>query len=128
MKSNLYSYLKLLLCLFSVITAADSFAQNTIKTNPLPTNDLCAGSTINVIYSITGIYNAGNTFTAQLSDSQGSFANPINIGSVSATDSTPIIAAIPNVIIGDRFRIRVVSSSPEVIGSDNGADIYIVVP
>ncbi len=103
-----------------------------IETNPLADAVYCAGSTLNVPYTKHGTFNgqglftAGNVFTAQLSDSSGSFANPINIGSVTFTQSGIINATIPTgTISGYHYRIRVASSNLAVEGSDNGTDLVI---
>ncbi len=86
---------------------------------------ICAGSTIDVPFSASSI-GSGNTFTAQLSDGSGSFALPISIGTLVGTTSGTIIATIPiNTPFGTAYRIRVVSSVPLLIGSDNGSDITI---
>ncbi|HWB63853.1 MAG TPA: PCMD domain-containing protein, partial [Chitinophagales bacterium] len=83
-------------------------------------------ASVSVPYTTSGTFNGGNTFTAQLSDAAGSFASPVNIGSVSATSSGNISASIPHITAaGTGYRIRVVSSSPVVLGSDNGADLAV---
>jgi hypothetical protein len=81
-------------------------------------------------------YGEGNQFIAQLSDSSGSFAQPVNIGSL--TLSTPVengtlidsvLAQIPeSVTFGRHYRVRVVSTMPEVVGENNGNDITIILP
>ncbi len=98
---------------------------------PLATT-ICPGATIDVHYEETGAFNVGgffvpaNVFTAQLSDASGSFANPVNIGSVTATTSGMISATIPlNTPVGSGYRIRIVSNSPAYTGSDNGSNITI---
>ncbi len=95
-------------------------------------NTICPGATVDVHYDETGAFNSGgflipaNVFTAQLSDASGSFATPVNIGSVTATTSGTITAIIPmGTPLGSGYRIRVVSNSPAFIGSDNGSDITI---
>ena len=87
---------------------------------------LCAGSSFNLPYTATDIVE-GNTFTAQLSDFNGSFANPVNIGSLSGNASgAEINVTIPaNTIAGNGYRIRITSSSPAFIGTDNGANIRV---
>ncbi|MBB1286573.1 T9SS type A sorting domain-containing protein [Flavisolibacter sp. BT320] len=90
----------------------------------------CAGSSLKIGFTIAGTFQAGNVFTAQLSDASGSFANPMNIGSVMATTSVAIEATIPaNVPPGSSYRIRVVAASPAVVGRDNGSNLSInVIP
>jgi N-acetylneuraminic acid mutarotase len=93
------------------------------------TNSFCSSSPFPVQFFAFGVYNPDNIFTAQLSDSSGNFANPLVIGSVSATSSDTIQATIPNNIRpGSAYRIRVVSSSPATTGSDNGINLTIGVP
>lgn len=87
---------------------------------------IASGATITIPYTTQGYYNPGNTFTAQLSDASGSFANPVNIGSVNAQTSGSISATIPlNTLTGTGYRIRVISNNPSVSGTDNGSDITI---
>ncbi|MES2592541.1 MAG: choice-of-anchor tandem repeat GloVer-containing protein [Bacteroidota bacterium] len=91
------------------------------------TTSNCAGSSITVPFINTGLYNAGNVFSAQLSDASGSFASPTTIGTISSTGASGTInAVIPsNTPLGTVYKIRVVSSSPAVTGSDNGSNISI---
>ena len=97
----------------------------TIATNSVVSAD-CAGSTISVPYTSGGTFTAGNVFTAQLSDAAGSFASPVNIGTLTATASSTISATIPsNTVAGTGYRIRVVSSTPLVTGADNGTNITV---
>jgi hypothetical protein len=99
---------------------------NGITTNTITGSPLCVGNTVSVSFATTGAANAGNIFTAQLSDATGSFASPVNIGTLSAAESGTINAAIPSgTAAGSGYRIRVVSSDPVITGADNGADITI---
>ena len=114
-----------------------NFASRTVSVcgitcGPVPTN-ICAGSSVVVPVNITpcGTFNAGNIFTAQLSDASGSFANPVSIGTLSSTTAGNINAQIPaNTAAGANYRIRVIASSPAglsttLIGSDNGTNISV---
>lgn len=68
----------------------------------------------------------GNIFTAQLSDPNGSFANPTNIGTIAAVTDDTIAATIPsNTPSGDHYRIRVIGSDPAVFGANNGSDLVV---
>ena len=97
----------------------------TITTGSIVSAD-CAGSAISIPYTLAGTFTAGNVFTAQLSDATGSFATPVNIGTLSATTSNTISATIPsNTSAGSGYRIRVVSSAPLVTGADNGSNIIV---
>jgi hypothetical protein len=87
---------------------------------------LCTGTPLQLQYSAKGEYLSGNTFKAQLSDANGSFANPLEIGSISTTTTGIIDANLPSGITpGTGYRIRIVSDHPVVIGSDNGSDLNI---
>jgi glucose/arabinose dehydrogenase len=97
----------------------------TITTGIIPT-PLIAGEKIGVPFTATGTFNAGNIFTAEISDANGSFDSPQTIGTVTGTGSGTIDATIPCGTDGNGFRIRVVSNSPGVIGSDNGQNISII--
>ena len=95
--------------------------------NTVTGTTFCAGENITVNYTVAqGLWNAGNTFTAQLSDASGSFAGATNIGSVTATTSGTIAATIPSgTTAGTGYRIRVVSDLPATTGDDNGTDLTV---
>jgi len=104
---------------------------NTITTGAIagsPFTVTCvATAAVDVPFTSTGTFNAGNIYTAQLSNSAGSFAFPVNIGTLTSTaNSGTINATIPaGTISGTGYRIRVISSDPIVTGSDNGVDLTI---
>lgn len=78
-------------------------------------------------FEATGTFDAGNTIYVQLSDATGNFENPLNIGSLSTTASTGSIPfTIPTgTAAGGNYRIRLFSSEPGVLSSDNAASIDI---
>ncbi len=86
-----------------------------------------AGDSVNVNYSSAGAYTTGNVFTAQLSDATGSFASPVNIGTLAGNTPTGTISAfIPaGTTLGAGYRIRVISNSPAIDGVDNGSNLII---
>ncbi|MCE3295086.1 MAG: hypothetical protein K0R65_800, partial [Crocinitomicaceae bacterium] len=86
---------------------------------------ICGGNVLKIEYPVTGVFNAGNTFTAQLSDASGDFTSPTNIGSVSTALNNTIYAVIPDVATGTGYHIRVISSNPGLTGPDNGIDLSI---
>jgi N-acetylneuraminic acid mutarotase len=109
----------LLICLASL-----SHAQ-TITTGTVSTS-LCTGTTVNIPFSITGTFNAGNVFTAQLSDANGDFTSASDIGTLTSISAGSINGLIPvGFAQGSGYRIRVVSSNPAIIGSTNSSDISI---
>ncbi|MCX7736839.1 MAG: T9SS type A sorting domain-containing protein [Candidatus Kapabacteria bacterium] len=88
--------------------------------------EYCADDIVQVYFTAFWNFNTGNIFTAQLSDSLGSFTNPVNIGTLSATTSSYINARIPrNTTYSNKYRIRVIGSNPSIINLDNGEDITI---
>jgi hypothetical protein len=98
----------------------------TISTSAIAPILLCRGGSFNVTFTITGTFNAGNTFTAQLSDGTGSFAAPVSIGALISTTAAPINVTIPGgTASGAGYRIRVIGSNPATTGTDNGADLTV---
>ena len=111
------------------IISSSSSVLSIITTTSPSSATLCAGDNVSVSYSTDGPANSGNVFTAQLSNSSGSFASPVNIGTLNSTTSGTINAQIPSGISsGNGYRIRIVSSNPAVTGSDNGVNISISRP
>jgi hypothetical protein len=65
-------------------------------------------------------------FTAQLSNASGSFSNPVAIGTLNSAAAGSIPVTIPaGTMPGNGYRIRVVSSSPAVIGTPNSSNITV---
>jgi hypothetical protein len=80
----------------------------------------CPGGPVSVPYTTTGTYTAGNVFTAQLSNASGSFSSPTSIGNLTSVTSGTISATIPgSTAAGSGYRIRVVSSTPVITGTNN---------
>ncbi len=99
---------------------------NSVATTQVSSLQVCDGSSITVDYTAIGAYLPGNIFTAQLSNSAGSFAAPVSIGSLNSTTSGSIACTIPpGTAVGAGYRIRVVSSTPPTIGTDNGSNITV---
>lgn len=86
----------------------------------------CQGDSIYVKYSIIPNMPGGTTFTAWLSDSVGSFASPVSIGTYTSQVSGAVPAKIPlTVPPGNGYRVRVTSSSISYPTTDNAVDIRI---
>lgn len=109
------------------IIQAGSTTLSAISTDAIATTNLCAGQTLNVSFSGNGPANAGNTYTAQLSSSSGSFSSPVSIGTLSSSAASGTIpCTIPSgAAQGTAYRVRVVSSSPVVTGSNNGTNLAV---
>jgi hypothetical protein len=110
---------------FRIIGEGGTVVNNEITTSALPAT-VCQGATISVPFTAVGTYTAGNIFTAQLSNATGSFAAPVNIGTLNSTTSGTINATIPGgTAMGSGYRIRVISSAPATTGTDNGTNIAV---
>lgn len=84
----------------------------------LPSTGWCRNTALSVPFTAVGAYNAGNIFTAQLSDNNGNFNSPITLGTLSGTASGNISATIPNSVpLGNGYQIRVISSNPSITNS-----------
>lgn len=105
-----------------------SFA--TITTGIITPSTWCfnTASTVVVNFNVSGTVNAGNVYTAQLSNAAGSFASPTAIGTLtsSATGALSINGVIPGgTPVGSGYRIRVIASDPVTTGSDNGSNLTL---
>jgi hypothetical protein len=107
-----------------VVTKADTLL---LVTDAITGSPFCPKAAISVPFSSAGTFNAGNVYTAQLSNASGSFTNPTTIGTLSSTANYGTIAAnLPvNTAAGSAYRIRVISSNPSKTGSNNGTNLTI---
>ena len=97
-----------------------------ILTGSITGTAFCAGVAVSVPFTAIGYYGGSNVFTAQLSDGSGSFASPVNNGTLTSTVSGTVSATIPaNTASGTGYRIRVTANLPNYTGLDNGADITV---
>ncbi len=91
---------------------------------PIVDSIYCTGTGF-IIFNTIGTFNSGNVFTAQLSDSSGSFATYQNIGyDTSTTGGTINITIPPGTPAGTTYLIRVVSSNPPTSSYVNGCGSY----
>ncbi len=103
----------------------DTVAPRTIT--PIVSANYCPGETVTLPYTINGTFNSGNTFTAQLSNSSGSFISSTFLGDTLSDDSGTIIITIPDTVTpGSNYLIRVVSDSPSTSSWANGCGAYYV--
>jgi hypothetical protein len=81
------------------------------------TKKKCAGDTIQVAFTAIG-FNTGNVFTLQLSNTTGSFANPQNIGTLTASTAGTLVGTIPSATpAGTGYKLRIIGSNPTVTGA-----------
>lgn len=100
--------------------------QNDITTESVTGLPSCAGSSVFIAFKTHIPFNPGNVFTAQLSDSEGRFANAVNIGTLTGILSGNILATIPvNTPSGNGYRIRIISTDSVRTGGDNGKSLTI---
>lgn len=114
------------------ITTA-TVSTTTTAYGPFCISDLDSTTSFNVGYGSTcsAAFNAGNVFTAQLSNAAGSFAAPITIGTLTSTAGTGSIPCRipPGIAAGTGYRIRIVSSSPALTAANNnGSNITLTKP
>lgn len=84
------------------------------------------GAQVRVGYIVSRSFRAGNVFTAELSDVNGSFTSPTIIGTKAGTASGYIHCTLPNNLARTKgYRIRVVASAPYYVSNDNGIDIEL---
>jgi gliding motility-associated-like protein len=87
----------------------------------------CAGDEFNIDYTTSSFFGYGNSFIAQLSDAEGSFASPIAIGSRTDSQSGTIKVRLPiDTRPGKGYRIRTIGITPQVTGRANDTDITIL--
>jgi YVTN family beta-propeller protein len=79
---------------------------------PATPSRLCQGEALPVTFSTTGAcpFPVSNTFTVQLSNATGSFANPTTLGT--ASPGTTPFALPPNLPAGTGYRVRILTSNP----------------
>jgi hypothetical protein len=119
------------------VTIDDVIITTPPNPNTITTSTTIAGSpfcvtvstsaSVSVPFTSTDTYTAGNIYTAQLSNATGSFAAPVSIGTLSSTaNSGTISGSIPSgTASGTGYRIRVISSAPSVIGSNNTVNLTV---
>ena len=108
------------------INVSGTISTGTITGSPFCVTASSGSSVFQVPFTSLGTFGGGNIFTAQLSDPSGGFGSPQNIGT---GNSSPISATIlANTPTGTGYRIRVISSDPAIISTDNGTDLTINLP
>lgn len=90
------------------------------------------GDVLNIQYTLTGtmsaenLNGAANQVIAQLSSADGSFSNPTELFRTTTNNSGNFNVALPSDILeGDHYRIRLVTTNYPMISNDNGSDITI---
>ena len=107
----------------------------TVTTGTIAQTHFTPGAAIQVPFTLTGTMSANNLnkdanrVIAQLSNANGSFANPIEIGSLTTNSSGTINATLPATLPnGTGYRVRVVTTNYPMTAADNGVNLTIQVP
>ncbi len=80
----------------------------------------CANDYASVSYTSAQNFNFDNVFTIELSDANGSFAQPVAIGTYAGTATGAFIGHYPaHLAESDNYRVRVSSSSPAIVGTES---------
>jgi hypothetical protein len=106
---------------------------NTITTLPpiilTDPDTACVRSVIDIPFYSVGVFNAGNVYVAEISDTNGSFSSPRTVGTFPSTatydpalGSPPgnVSGLIPNVPAGCGYYIRIRGTNPATIGTTYG--------
>ena len=93
------------------------------------------GESLTIPFTLTGTMSAenlngtANQVIAQLSSASGSFSNPTELGRITTNSSGNITVTIPtNVVVGEHYRIRLVTTNYPMISNNNGTDLNITSP
>lgn len=87
---------------------------------------LCADGEVNIPFTLNAVFEANNIFTAQLSDANGDFTRPVNIGTLKGNQAGTIKARINlGTVAGTGYRVRIVSTMPVDTSTINKAPISI---
>lgn len=91
----------------------------TYNVNALGSTSLCTGASISVPFTVVGSNIASdNTFYLELSDANGSFTEPVVMGTLVGTGSGTIEGTIPtNIPTGSAYKLRVVGNKPLYTGT-----------
>lgn len=93
-----------------------------VSVSPLTSNSYCAGSTLSLAYTVAGDFDSTNYFIAQLSDATGSFAVPVDMGSVNSNKSGNLTCPLPvNSGSGNNYKVRLVSSFGNIISNQTAS-------
>ena len=96
----------------------------TLTMSQLSATQFNVGSSIIIPFTLTGTMSpdnlnaSANQVIAQLSDANGNFNSPTELGRMTTNTSGNITAQIPNVSAGNSYRVRVVSTNYPMIGTN----------
>ena len=77
-------------------------------------------------YHVTGTFNPGNQFIAELSDNTGSFTTPMRMDSISATQSGVLSTSLPAYALNaNGYRLRIRSTNPLLVSASNSRSVSL---
>lgn len=112
---------------YTVVVTKDQCSSSALRTRvavncvyalPQTSYNICLPGSFTVDYLSTVTPLAGNIFTVQLSDANGSFQTPTNLGSLTSTQARGSIqASLPPGFVPDTgYRVRITTSNPSTTG------------
>lgn len=111
-------------CIYFFGLSKPAYSQ-TINAPTFATASVCPGSKLDVRFTTTGTFLAGNKFTIQLSNANGTFSNP-TVAGTSSTSGT-VSVTLPDNANGTNYKFRIVSTLP-IKTSDNSSALAIGQP
>ncbi len=96
----------------------------TLNMGQLTSSNYTPGDGVTIPFTLTGtmspdnLNKAANEVIAQLSDANGNFNTPTELGRITTNSSGSITAQIPNVPAGNGYRIRVISTNYPIVGGN----------
>jgi hypothetical protein len=119
------SYLNLSQGVFDTITNAQVYAVQTGSFSPAV---YCPGDTVLVPFTTVDSFCTGNVFMAEISDSTGSFAVPVMMGSANGQGTSGIVVCVvpPGTVPASGYRVRVNGSNPPATGTPNATDLTVL--
>ncbi|MCD6020043.1 MAG: C-terminal target protein [Bacteroidetes bacterium] len=106
---------------WTCFSSTNTIITGVVSSPPFALTSCTSTASGTVEFTSTGTFDAGNIYTAQLSNASGSFASPVNVGTLSSTaNSGTINITIPvGTSAGTGYLIRILGSNPNVTGSSS---------
>ncbi len=106
---------------YSMASAAFSVNGPSFSSTPTVSGDnKCAGEAVRLSFGTGCAFPVGNSFTAELSNATGSFASPVNVGTVTPGGLNNVVIP-PNIVAGTGYKLRIVSSNPAAMSAVSGS-------
>lgn len=115
----------------SWVVPTSDISISSITQSSFTLSDCTTPATASINFSNTGIVNAGNIYTVQLSDGNGSFTSPSTVATLNSASTTVngLSINIPAAIIsGNNYRLRVIASNNSLVGTNYGTALTINQP